>query len=212
MNRRSSLILLATLSALLPPLPSPVAAQWQNWSPPVTNYRLSCGYFDRDYLRTEGRQHLGLDLAVTIPIVRNRRTSVNVTSPVRGRVIRNWTDRTVDQSVLIIKDENGRFDHVLGHIRSSLRVGEPVGRGQVVGTAKLWITPKGEDNTHVHWGVNQHGINFAEKRATSRADLIALGAGTWGWGRAPRDATLRNAHNRGWMDLLKYVRGRPNCQ
>lgn len=207
------LLVLSFSTAFLACLPSEGSGQAYSWPVPVSNYRVGCVYFDAVYRRTEDRQHLGIDLPVTITTDRRGRlTPVSVTSPVKGRVVRDWTDRPVNESVLVITDDETQIDHVLGHISSSLRVGDRVRSGQVVGTVKRWITPNGGDNTHVHWGANHRGIAFGEKRATSQRDLSTLGGGTWGWGRAPRDATLRQAFNRGWLDLINYVRGRPNCR
>jgi len=193
--------------------PSPAMAQLHDWRTPVANYRVGCVYFDPIYRRTENRQHLGIDLPVRI--LRDRRgrlQPVNVISPVTGRVTRNWTNRSVNQAVLIIKEDTTRYEHVLGHITSSLRVGATVRRGQVVGTVTRWITPNGTDNTHVHWGANRFTVATAERTAATRRSISELGGGEWGWGRAPSQSTTRHAFNRGWMDLINYVRGRPDCR
>lgn len=135
------------------------------------NASVNYGYFDANYLRMESRQHLGVDLRASADTI--------VLSHVRGEVITNRTDRSVDQAYLVIRASNGD-EHVFGHISSNLRVGAEVRAGQEIGRVRDWGR-----NSHLHWGVNGSGVSQAVQ-------------GDWGWGRAPANATREDASRRGW--------------
>lgn len=139
--------------------------------------RISAGYFDRDYLRSENRQHLGID---TLAAAGSR-----IASPINGEVVTNRTDASdVMQAYLVIRASNGE-EHVFGHISSSLNRGDRVRTGDEIGRVRSW--PGQSGRSHVHWGVNRNGVAQAM-------------SGSWGWGRAPADATREDAARRGWRN------------
>lgn len=167
---------IAVLASGISPL-SPVGAQ-TSWVKPVDS-RPSAGYFDRSYVQSQDRQHLGVDLPMP--------SGTSVKSPVSGIVITNATDHhDIMQAYLVIRDSATNQEHILGHISSDLKRGSKVSEGQTVGFVRDWGR-----NSHVHWGVN------------SRSIAAAMGfsnEGEWGWGRAPTAVTTQQAASRGWMD------------
>lgn len=154
------------------------------WVLPIKIQRVNYGYFDPAYWKGETlknrRQHLGVDL---------RANAGNaVYSPVTGIVITNKTSSTtpVGEAYLVIRAANGE-EHVLGHIWSTLNPGARVLAGLQVGTVRTW-----PNNTHLHWGVN-------------RGKISSVSVGSWGWGRAPYEATAAQAKAKGWVNINSYV-------
>lgn len=137
------------------------------------------GFFDQNYRQSENRQHLGVDLPSP--------AGTSVVSPIDGEVVFNRTQGTAASSAfLIIRDTNTGAEHVLGHIASSLSLETIVRRGEVIGTIKDWGA-----NSHVHWGINTHGVPRAVQSGPG---------GDWGWGRGPASVTQAQALARGWVE------------
>lgn len=150
---------------------------------PVSPLRVNSGYFDPNYPPSEGRQHLGTDLAAPV--------GARALAPVSGRVAINHTNvSAVMQAFLVIHGNDGT-EHVLGHISSDLRIGAMVDMGQLVGVVRAW--PGCPTCSHVHWGINRIGITQSMW-------------GSWGWGRAPLAATRPQATARGWVDPMLSVK------
>lgn len=138
-------------------------------------------FFDPGYVVSENRQHLGVDLSA-LPLKA-------VVSPVDGEVVTNATSNPdIMQAYLVIRESGTNFEHVLGHISSSLVSGDVVFRGKRVGTIRDWGL-----RSHVHWGVNRKSVAGA---------MGYTKEGEWGWGRAPAAVSLDQARNRGWIDPL----------
>lgn len=158
----------------------PAESQAAGYIQPVTPRGRVSGFFDLAYLKSEGRQHLGVDLPSP--------AGTKVVSPVDGKVVLNRT-AGVEPSLafLIIADTATGAEHVLGHIESALRPGDTARRGAPVGMVKDW-----GGNSHVHWGLNS--------RQVPRAVQSGPG-GDWGWGRAPASASEDQARARGWINL-----------
>ncbi len=134
----------------------------------------SAGFFDSIYAREQGVQHLGVDIPA--------RENSDVRSPIDGTVVLNNTWATdVNSAYLVIRGTDA--EHVLGHIASTLTPGTSVRRNQVIGKVRPW-----PGNSHVHWGINTKGVSQSIK-------------GRWGWGRAPLNATVRDATDRGWVNF-----------
>jgi Peptidase family M23 len=158
-----------------------------SWGWPLVNFSVGCLYFDPNYPYSQDRQHLGIDLPGTT-------AGTRVNSPVAGRVITNRSSNSiiVDEAYIVIRESATGYEHVLGHIRSTLSEGRTVARGDQVGTVANWGS-----RSHVHWGVNRASVSGATGISTKRG----WGSGNWGWGRAPRGATQTEASNRGWFDI-----------
>lgn len=140
---------------------------------PIVGTR-TAGFFDSTYESEQGVQHLGVDIAA--------KENLDVRSPVDGTIVSNNTwNSDVNLAYLVIKSADG--EHVLGHIASTLAAGKAVKRNQVVGKVRPW-----PGNSHVHWGINTKGV----------AQAIS---GKWGWGRAPRNATVAEAKSKGWVSF-----------
>ena len=140
---------------------------------PIAGSR-SAGFFDGVYAREQGVQHLGIDISAA--------ENSDVRSPIDGTVVLNNTWASdVNSAYLVIKGTEA--EHVLGHIASTLTPGASVRRNQVVGRVRPW-----PGNSHVHWGINTKGVLQAIK-------------GRWGWGRAPLNATIRDATDKGWVNF-----------
>lgn len=147
---------------------------------PVAGPRsISSGYFDPNYPPSQDRQHLGIDILAPV--------GAAVYAPVEGDVVIDHTGAPdIMQAYLVIHARNG-FEHVLGHITSTVRRGAHVRAGQQVGIIRAW--PGQPARSHVHWGVNRFGVAQAIR-------------GDWGWGRAPMTATKVDAAARGWIAPL----------
>ncbi len=174
----------AAISAILilsAPFRSASAQQSGGWRWPLSNNNVGCLYFDPEYLRDEDAQHLGIDLPAG--------SGTRVNSPVAGRIIRNNASNSVPvrEAYLVIRETATGYEHVLGHIRSTLAVNRTVARGDQVGTIANWSS-----NSHLHWGVNRSSVSSA------------MSSG-WGWGRGPRNATRSQASNRGWYDINFFI-------
>ncbi len=140
---------------------------------PISGTR-TAGFFDSTYASGEGVQHLGVDISAA--------ENSDVRSPIDGTVLLNNTWASdVMQAYLVIRGPDG--EHVLGHIASTLPQGARVRRSQIVGKVRPW-----PGNSHVHWGINTKGVSQAMK-------------GRWGWGRAPLNATIKDATDRGWVNF-----------
>lgn len=163
---------------------NPVAAQQEaSWISPVPAGNIASSFFDTNYLRSERSQHLGVDLVAP--------TGSDVRSPVTGRVTVNETGATdPNDAYLLIREIGSGAEHVVGHITSDLRPGTRVTRGQVIG--RVAARPGQPTGSLVHWGVNAHAIF---------GDIGQRPDGFWGWDRAPRGASERDAAESGWIDL-----------
>jgi murein DD-endopeptidase MepM/ murein hydrolase activator NlpD len=142
---------------------------------PVGPGRISSGFFDPQYPRTEHRQHLGADFLAP--------TGSPVYAPVEGDIVVNNTAASDVMDAYLVIRSGGGVEHVLGHIASGLSARSHVKAGQQVGTIRPW--PGQPNRSHVHWGVNRFGVLQAMR-------------GGWGWGRAPEQATRAEAEARGW--------------
>lgn len=172
------------------PPPAPIsqsgsanAGQGPVWIAPVRIVSVAATYFDKDYPSSQDRQHLGVDLPAAV--------GTEVRSPVAGVVSTNATSTPdVMESYLTIREDVSGAEHVLGHISSTLKVGQRVTPGKVVGVIRAW--PDQPKRSHVHWGVNKVSV------AGYMGDFVG---GKWGWGRAPPSATEAQASGYGWMNL-----------
>jgi murein DD-endopeptidase MepM/ murein hydrolase activator NlpD len=146
--------------------------------------RMTAGFFYAAYPAawSPAAQHLGVDLAAP--------AGTFVVSPVTGTVLTNRTGVTdTFQKHLVIRDASTGFEHVLGHINSTLAPGTSVHVGMPVG-----IVVSAGTGPHVHWGVNTRGVQAAVD-----------GRAGWGWGRAPVTSTREQAIERGWIDPLTLM-------
>ena len=151
---------------------------------PVSPVRISAGYFDPNYLSSEHRQHLGIDLSAPV--------GTRIVAPEEGDVVfsnTNLAGTTVDEAYLVIRTAHGA-EHVLGHIVSELRNGTHVVPGQEVGMIREW--PGNPGRSHLHWGVNVLGVAQAMRDG-------------WGWGRAPITATEAEASAKGWVNFNSTI-------
>lgn len=140
---------------------------------PIVGSR-TAGFFDSIYAREQSVQHLGVDISAA--------ENSDVRSPIAGTVMLNNTwAADVNSAYLVIKGADA--EHVLGHIASTLTPGASVRRNQIIGKVRPW-----PGNSHVHWGINTKGVLQSMK-------------GRWGWGRAPLNATVRDATDRGWVNF-----------
>lgn len=179
--RVATALVLATVAGAAP------ATHYPAW--PVRDFRMGCTYFHANYLRSENRQHLGLDL-----LVGRAGVGRSVTSPVDGAVMINRTSTRVhaSEAYLVIRDRRTGAEYVFGHIRSTLQVGRRVRAGEQVGRVAAWGS-----TSHVHYGINLYGV----EQATRSSTRPGWGSGVWGWGRAPSYATRSQASTRGWVNL-----------
>jgi hypothetical protein len=145
---------------------------------------ISATFYDQAYPSSwdPPAQHLGVDLPAPL--------GTKVVSPVTGTVVSNNTAvaEPFNQRI-VIRDEQTGYEHVLGHLASSLATGHAVAMGDPVGV----IVAAGT-RPHVHWGVNVHGVQGA----------IDVPRG-WGWGRAPLSSSREQAGARGWVDPLSLA-------
>lgn len=168
---RASIVLLITVTA------SSVLAQ--SGVLPVGPRRISYGFFDPAYPRSESdpalrRQHLGVDMPTPAGTV--------VRSPVAGVVVASETRSSdIMQKYLIVRMADGT-EHVFGHLNSKLAKGASVVAGDPIGTIADWGS-----NSHLHWGIH-------------RGSTLAVMSSTWGWGRAPLNATEAEARAKGWTN------------
>ncbi len=159
--------------------------EW-NW-PRNPNY-VSATYFDRSYPSDRQArppaQHLGIDIG--------GRGGTEVVSPVTGRIMQVRPNRDPMQAYIVIEEDGTGWQHVLGHVTTTFRERRRVFRGCPVARMISWSQP------HVHWGVNQSGVERAARNG-------------WGWGRAPVRSTQSQARERGWIDPERYAtrRSRP---
>jgi murein DD-endopeptidase MepM/ murein hydrolase activator NlpD len=148
-------------------------AQYTGAVAPILGSR-TAGFFDPAYLAKEGVQHLGVDIGA--------KENADVRSPVDGSVVLNNTWASdINEAYIVIKGPDGEY--VLGHIASNLAAGATVSRNQVIGKVRPWGR-----RTHVHFGINRKGVSQAM-------------VGKWGWGRAPADATAKQATSKGWVNF-----------
>lgn len=144
---------------------------------PVSPLHVQFGYFNEAYARSQGRQHLGLDIPAPV--------NAEVFTPFDGEVVLNRTNAVeVLQAYLVVRGADGS-EQVFGHISSALRVGDRISAGMVVGRIRAWPGEPGRN--HLHWGINKQGV-------------IKVISGAWGFGRAPITATQDEANRRGWID------------
>lgn len=152
---------------------SAAVAEYSGAVAPILGAR-TAGFFDPSYLASEGVQHLGVDISA--------KPNVDVRSPVDGTVVLNNTWASdINEAYLVIKGPDGEY--VLGHIASNLAAGAAVSRNKVIGKVRPW-----GGKTHVHFGINRKGVAQAM-------------VGKWGWGRAPYDATAKQAIAKGWVNF-----------
>ena len=163
------------------------------WEWPLTRIRVGCVYFDPVYPVSQDRQHLGIDLPAD--------SGTRVYSPVAGRIITNNAANSVsaEQAYIVIRETRTGYEHVLGHVRSTLNANRTVAHGDPVAT----VANQGS-NSHLHWGVNGSSVSAA----TGVSSRSAWGSGNWGWGKAPRTATMSQASNRGWININSFVGSR----
>lgn len=194
-----TLIILTGLLGIATPSPAQQRCEVRNrcaipdWVWPRSRSNLTAEYFDRRYPRDPAaappRQHLGIDLT--------GRAGVSVQSPASGTIVEVHASRDPSQAYMVIYEPTTGFEHVLGHVTTTFRVGRRVARGEDVARIMAW--PR---NSHVHWGTNLRGI----RQATGTSSRRGWGAGNWGWGRAPLAATPREAAERGWIDPEVFAR------
>lgn len=176
---------LFTLSVLICGLglPGATLAEQLVFPVPGTTATMSDGFFDPEYARDEGDQHLGQDIAAP--------ELTEVVSPVDGVVILNRTDTPdPDQAYLVIRSDATGYEHVLAHIRSSLATSSLVDAGDPVGT----IVDAGTA-PHLHYGINKLSV----------AGAIGVRPG-WGFGKAPIDAVIDEALAAGWLDPAPFLK------
>ena len=164
-----------------------------DWNWPHSSRYLSATYFDRSYPRdpkaAPPRQHLGVDLGAP--------ADTRIESPVAGTIVRVRANSNAAEAYMIIRETSTGYEHVLGHVTTTYREGRRVARGEYVARVMRW-----SGNSHVHWGVNNAGV----ERATGTSSRRGWGSGNWGWGRAPVSATRSEASERGWVDPERFAR------
>lgn len=180
-----------------------VAFARPGWTDPVKGMTLTCAFLDRNYIRTPctskgkedhrntWRQHLGADFRASV--------GATVYAPVKGKVVMVDAGASKDPALayLVIKDSQTGEEHVLGHISSSLRRGDSVAKGAVVG----YVRNQGS-NTHIHWGFNLGSVEKATQRVTKCQRDGKMKNCEWGWGKAPFEATEQQVREMGWRNVL----------
>ncbi len=113
-----------------------------------------------------------------------------VVAPFSGLVIVNRTTGDDPSGFyLVVRDSGTGFEHVFGHIRSSLTRGQDV----VAGNTELGLVAGAGTGSHLHWGVNMFSVTAAIDTANG-----------WGVDRAPLISTIEQAAENGWIDPLAH--------
>jgi murein DD-endopeptidase MepM/ murein hydrolase activator NlpD len=190
----------AILAAVL--LSSPAAARPEWFNPLRRMDRMTCDFFDPNYIRTpcrppgredprnEWRQHLGTDFAATVDEV--------VYAPVSGTIDCSSAGRNsaAENARAVLRDGATREEHVLGHVYCTVASG-PVTKGQPV--AKVLYQATG---THLHWGFNVKSVSNALAYRSSCLRDGRMQQCPWGWGKAPYEASRSDAVSLGWRPVL----------
>jgi hypothetical protein len=164
-----------------PPTPPGDKKKVKNTYFPLAYKSKPIGYFDKNYLSSQGVQHLGADYMAN--------KDIEVFSVCDGEIIQDNTSKVVSEAVLIIKHDCGgkQFFGHYGHISSYGK--KSVVAGEKIGKIKYWTEPWG-DNSHLHIGFN------------AVRPIISKENGN-GWGRGKKDLSPAEADKIGWVDPVK---------
>ena len=144
------------------------------------------------------KTHIGIDYKAP--------SKTRVLAPVNGTIVFNKGTTKAEENVVVIRDVDTGYDHVLGHIECSVCKGKKgaftgikVSAGVPMGTVMdypykgVYGTDQGD---HLHYGVNTKGIVDSEGNIS-------------GWGRISgtnRELNLAEASRLGWVDIDTTVK------